>query len=350
MLKRIALVLALALALPAGPLPAPAAASGARHDFDWNLGTWKTRIKRLMRPLHASNDWASYQGVVTVRPLLGGAANVEEVQAAQSDGPGRIAIIDVRTFDPQSQQWIENQASPGSGTLDVPNAVGAFSGGRGVFFDAETFENRTVLMRQAFFDITPASYSFEQAFSSDGGRTWEPNFRANLERLSSSAATEGAGIAQLSHDFDFNYGTWRTHIKYLRGSLAKPAWGTQSGTVTLRNLLKGRAMLEEISVGGSDGFAGLTLYLFDSQSHEWSQIYADSSDGTFGPPMTGRFSNGRAELFGQGTLGHATVLQRGVWSNVTPGAHRFEIDVSTDAGTSWHPVFVAALTRIGPGA
>ena len=161
--------------------------------------------------------------------------------------------------------------------------------------------------------------------------------------------SEGAGTAAISHDFDFNYGTWQTNIKYRRGSGNTPAWGKQTGTATLRKLWNGRALLEELSVGGADGFSGVTLYLYDPQTHEWSQTYADTSDGTFEPSMVGRFSHGRGELVAQASYGGKMALQRGVWSDISANAHHFEIDVSNDGGASWQPVFVAALTRIGPG-
>lgn len=346
MLKKVALAVALIVALPAGAAAPARAAAGINHDFDWNVGTWKTHIRRLLHPLSGSNAWASYEGVVTVRPLLGGAANVEEVEA---DGAGHLEFMAVRTFNPQSHQWILNQADGESGSLGQP-AYGAFDAGRGVFYDVEPFENKPVLVRQTFYDITPSSYAFEQAYSNDGGKSWEPNFRANLERTRSSAASEGAGTGALSHDFDFNYGTWRTNIRFLRGSLDAPSYGKQTGTVTLRKVWNGRGLLEEIVVPSSDGFAGLTLYLYDPRSREWSQTYADSSDGTFGAPMVGTFSHGRAELFAQDTFAHKMVLQRGVWSDISANAHHFEIDVSKDGGASWHPVFIASLTRIGPGA
>jgi hypothetical protein len=347
MLKRIAFTIALVLALPARmPAADDVASSKISHDFDWNFGTWRTHIRRLLHPLSGSTQWVAYDGVVTVRPLLGGAANVEEVEA---DGPNHIELLDVRTFDPRSHQWIENQAYGATNALGQP-AFGTFTNGRGVFYDVETFNGRTVLVRQTFFDIAPSSYAFEQAFSSDGGRTWEPNFRAHLVRTSAGAASEGAGTAALSHDFDFNYGTWRTQIKYRRDPGNAPAWGEQTGTVTLRKVWNGRGLLEEISVGGPGGFAGLTLYLYDPQTHEWSQTYADSSDGTFGPSMIGTFSHGRGKLFAQVAYGGKLVLQRGLWSDIRRDAHHFEIDVSDNGGTSWQPIFVAALTRIGPGA
>src|SRR5579863_5508883 len=88
-----------------------------RHDFDWNAGTWKTHIQRLLEPLSGSKTWVSYEGIVTVRPALGGLANVEEVEA---NGPSRIELVNVRTYDPQSRQWILNGANSRRGTLEQP--------------------------------------------------------------------------------------------------------------------------------------------------------------------------------------------------------------------------------------
>jgi hypothetical protein len=348
MAKKIGIVFLLVLFLPVATGAAASASTGdERHDFDWNFGTWKTHIKRLFHPLTGSNDWAAYEGVVTVRPALGGSANVEEIEA---DGPSHLEFLDVRIYDSQSRQWVENGSNGRTGTLGVPG-FGSFADGRGVFYDQEAFDGEMVLVRQTFFDITPVSYSYEQAFSDDGGRTWEPNLVAHLDRTSSGSASEGSAVvADTSHDFDFHYGTWQTHIKYLRQSAGDaPTWDAESGTVAVRRIWNGRALMEEINVGGKDGFSGLTLFLYDPVTRRWNQTYADSSGGTFEASMTGTFHDGRGELISQGSYGGKMVLQRGVWSNITANANDFEIDVSENGGVTWKPVFVAALTRIGPG-
>jgi hypothetical protein len=348
MAKKIGIVVLLVLFLPVATAAATLGSTGdERHDFDWNFGTWKTHIKRLAHPLTGSNDWVAYEGVVTVRPAFGGSANVEEIEV---DGPSHLELLDVRIYDPQSHQWIVNGSNSRTGTLEVPG-FGSFANGRGVFYDQEAFEGRMILVRQTFFDITPVSYSFEQAFSDDGARTWEPNFVAHLDRTSSGSASEASTfVADTSHDFDFHYGTWETHIKYLRQSSSDtPTWGEQSGTVAVRKIWSGRAVMEEINVGGKDGFSGLTLFLYDPLTRRWNQTYADSNVGTLEPSMTGTFHNGRGELMSHGLYGGKMVLQRGVWSNITANAHDFEVDVSQNGGLTWKPVFVAALTRIGPG-
>ena len=111
----------IALALAAPSPAAPASVSGS-HDFDWNFGTWKTHIKRLVHPLSGATNWVAYEGTVAVRPLLGGVANIETVDA---DGPSHIQLLAIRTYDPKSHQWIVNGAYRGSGSLGVP-AFGTF--------------------------------------------------------------------------------------------------------------------------------------------------------------------------------------------------------------------------------
>jgi len=60
--------------------------------------------------------------------------------------------------------------------------TGAFKDGRGEFFDRETLDGRVIDVRFVFSDITPTSFRFEQAFSGDGGKTWEVNWKATFTR------------------------------------------------------------------------------------------------------------------------------------------------------------------------
>jgi hypothetical protein len=312
----------------------------ARHDFDFNFGTWRTHITRIAHPLSGPQTWLTYDGTVTVRPIWSGAANVEEVEA---HGPGHLEFLNVRMYDPALHQWSLNGASSADGTLDEP-MYGSFSNGRGVFFDQETVDGRVVLVRQTFYDITPQSYAFEQAVSDDGGSTWRADFLAHLVRISATAPSEGSSsVADTSHDFDFNYGVWSTHISTPTGRL--------TGTVALRKVWSGRGYLEELKAGtGRQAFQGLTLYLYDPQTREWSQTYADRSDGSFERSMIGSFTNGRGVLVSYPSQNDGTMqCVREVWSNIQPNSHHFEIQYSSDGCATWHSVFVAQLQRIGPG-
>ena len=152
-----------------------------QRDFDFNIGSWKTHIRRLLHPLTGSNTWVELNGTVVVRKVWGGRASLEEIEA---DGPtGHFEGTTLFLYNPQSHQWSQTFASSDDGTLGQPS-IGEFKQGRGELFDQETFNGRTILVRGTWSDIKPNSHRFEQAFSDDGGKTWEPNFIANLTRES----------------------------------------------------------------------------------------------------------------------------------------------------------------------
>jgi hypothetical protein len=150
-----------------------------QHDFDFNIGAWNTHIKRLQHPLTGSNTWVELNGTVVVQKVWNGRAQLEEIEA---DGPtGHFEGLTLFLYNPQSHQWSQNFASSSGGTLSVPT-VGEFKDGRGEFFDQEPFNGRTILVRVVWSNISPNSHQFEQSFSADGGKTWEPNFVATLTR------------------------------------------------------------------------------------------------------------------------------------------------------------------------
>ena len=151
-----------------------------QHDFDFEIGLWKTQLRRLVRPLTVSTTWVEYEGTSKVSRVLDGRANLVELKVA---GPaGRIEGLSLRLYNPQSQQWTLNFANINDGTL-TPPTVGEFKDGRGEFFNQDTLNGRFILVRFIISDITPNSCRFEQAFSADGGKTWEVNWIAIDTRL-----------------------------------------------------------------------------------------------------------------------------------------------------------------------
>ncbi len=154
-----------------------------QHDFDFNLGTWNAQVKRLKNPLTGSRTWIELRGTVTVRKIWNGRAQMDEVEL---DGPdGHFQIMTLFLYNPGSRQWSESFANSGDGTLSVP-MLGEFKNGRGEFYSQETFKGRSILARQIWSDITADSHRLEQSFSTDGGKTWEPNYVATLTRAKPS--------------------------------------------------------------------------------------------------------------------------------------------------------------------
>jgi hypothetical protein len=158
---------------------ADASRNGSR-DFDFEIGTWKTQLKRRLRPLTGSNEWAEYDGTSIVTKVLGGKANLVELDVT---GPtGHIEGMSLRLYNPDARQWSLNFSNAASGTL-TPPVIGEFKNGRGEFYGADTLGGRAILVRFVIFDVTPNSAKFEQAFSNDGGKTWEVNWIAVDTRI-----------------------------------------------------------------------------------------------------------------------------------------------------------------------
>jgi hypothetical protein len=146
-----------------------------QHDFDFEIGTWKTSLWRLLHPLSGSTTWVEFQGTTVVRKVWNGRANLAELE---TDGPGsHLEILSLRLYNPQSHQWSLNSATSTAGNLSPP-MIGEFKNGRGEFFSRETLNDRAIYVRFVILDIAPDSCRFEQAFSDDGGKSWEVNWIA----------------------------------------------------------------------------------------------------------------------------------------------------------------------------
>lgn len=174
------------LCLPALAQPAQVAKAAApmprdgQHDFDFEIGTWKTHLKRLLHPLSGSNEWVEYEGITTVRKVWNGRANLVELTA---DGPaGHFEGLNLRLYNPQSRQWSLNFANSRGGTLGQPT-IGGFANGRGEFYDQEDFNGRAVFVRFVIIPQDPDTVRFEQSFSDDGGKSWELNWVATDTRV-----------------------------------------------------------------------------------------------------------------------------------------------------------------------
>jgi len=182
-IKHVLLAIALAaapLAAHAQPAAPPAAAvrDGSR-DFDFEFGDWTMQLKRLVKPLSGSKEWVEYQGSSVVHRIWGGGANVGEIDIK---GPaGRIQGMSVRVYNPASGQWGVSFASARGGQLGPP-MIGGFKDGRGEFYNQETFNDRAIFVRFIFSDITKSTFRLEQAFSDDGGKTWEANWLATFKK------------------------------------------------------------------------------------------------------------------------------------------------------------------------
>jgi len=165
-------------------VPKAGAAHDGRHDFDFEFGTWNTHLRRLRSPLSGSTEWVEYEGTTVVRKVLDGRANLVELEV---EGPaGRIEGLSLRLYNVEARQWTLNFANIADGLLTVP-VVGKFRGDHGEFYAQDTFKGRAILVRFLIDPVGTDAYRFEQAFSADGGKSWEVNWIATDTRRADPA-------------------------------------------------------------------------------------------------------------------------------------------------------------------
>ena len=150
-----------------------------RNDFDFLIGTWKVYHHRLKERLKGSSTWEEFEGDTTVRKILNGLGNMDENIIHRQTGA--VHAITLRLFDPKSNEWSLYWAADLTGTLEVP-MIGGFKNGVGEFYAQEVFEGRHIFSRFIWSEIASASCKWEQAFSTDGGKTWETNWVMNFQR------------------------------------------------------------------------------------------------------------------------------------------------------------------------
>jgi hypothetical protein len=329
-----------------------AALRDGQHDFDFNFGAWKTHISRLAHPLSGSTTWTKMEGTVAVRKIWDGRAQIEEVEA---DGPaGHFEGLGLFLYNPQSHQWSMNFANSNDGVISVPS-VGEFKNGRGEFFDQEPFNGRTIFVRQVWSDITPDSHRFEQSFSDDGGKTWEPNFVADVTRMKEAVNEERSqpggdarDVHDVQHDFDFAFGTWKEHTSRLQHPLTgSTSWIEMDGTSVVYKIWNGRANLTELESDGSNGHLELlALRLYNPQAHQWSLNFATSNVGILGmPPTIGEFKNGRGEFYDQEVINGKAIWVRFRIFLTGPDTAQSEQAFSDDGGKTWETNWINKYTR-----
>jgi hypothetical protein len=154
-----------------------------RHDFDFFIGTWRGHNRRLKQRLQGCTEWEEFPTTITNHTILGGLGSFEEVRLEREAGV-QLAIT-LRLFNPQTREWSIYWAVGGAGNGALTPMVGRFENGRGVFyaFEIEATTKKHVLVRFIWSRISANFAQWEQAFSEDGGVTWETNWVMEHSRV-----------------------------------------------------------------------------------------------------------------------------------------------------------------------
>jgi len=323
----------------------PASVQDGEHDFDFVIGTWKSHVRRLQKPMTGSTSWIEGDATVSVRKIWNGRGDLEEIELTTP--AGHLEGLTLRLYDPQARQWRLYWANASQGVLTSPVSIGEFRDGRGEFYDQETLDGKIIFVRHRFSEITPKSYHFEQAFSADRGQTWEANWIADVTRTSDEPTAPSLSAEDRNRDFDFNIGHWDVEVKRLTNPLSGNSnWTDWKGTGEVAPVWNGRASVADFELDGPTGhLQGVGLRLYNPEAKQWTISWANSRDGAIGVPVVGQFKDGHGEFIDLEQFNGRQIFVRNEFSKITPDSCYFEQAFSGDNGRTWEPNWMMTFKR-----
>src|SRR5436189_5451369 len=150
------------------------------HDFDFLIGNWKAHVRRLPDRLVGSTTWVEYDGISNHKKILDTNANFEEFEVDNPQKHLHIKGQTLRLYNPDSHQWSIYTLDLDKGALNLPPAVGQFSGNRGEFCDQAQYKGSSILVSSVWFKMSPNSTCLCQAFSPAAGNRWKTEWRREV--------------------------------------------------------------------------------------------------------------------------------------------------------------------------
>jgi hypothetical protein len=208
-------------------------------DFDFLVGRWDITHHRLLKPLTGSTEWDEFPATTVARTFFDGAVSIDEISAPAREFSG----LSLRLFSPQTQEWTVYWVNSTTGKLQPP-VHGRWIDGVSRLFGDDEHDGQPVRATYQWSDITDNTARWEQAFSTDGGQTWETNWVMDFVRTSHTpdGPPEDGFLPKLTDGFDFLPGRWSIRNRTLKSRLA----GRPSGTSSRR-----RALPSATSTAGS---------------------------------------------------------------------------------------------------
>jgi hypothetical protein len=163
-----------------GALIIHASPTSSAHDFDYLVGNWKLRNRKLESRLTHSTKWIPFESRVEMHQILDGLGNIDKYTDQAGGKP--YEGVAVRLFDPKTRLWSIYWADGSRGSFDPP-MVGSFENKVGHFFARDTYKGRKIIAVFRWDVRNPSLPIWSQAFSTDEGKTWEWNSINVSERV-----------------------------------------------------------------------------------------------------------------------------------------------------------------------
>lgn len=156
-----------------------------QHDFDFYVGKWRVHNRRLLHPLTGPKQWVEFDGTAVAQKMWDGRANVDELEADGANG--HLEGMTVRLYNADTHEWSIFSSDGRAGAFSAPAGIGHFVNGRGEFYEREKFGSRPVFVRVVWEVLSAKQYHWEQAYSTDEGKTWETNWIIDSNRMEGPA-------------------------------------------------------------------------------------------------------------------------------------------------------------------
>lgn len=151
----------------AGALAIVPSATFSSHDFDYLVGKWSLKNRKLKSRLTGSTEWIDFTSRVEMHQILHGLGNIDKYTESSMGKP--YEGVALRLFDPATRLWSIYWADGNSGKLDPP-VVGSFENKVGHFFARDTYKGRSIIVVFRWDVRDPKFPIWSQAFSTDEGR------------------------------------------------------------------------------------------------------------------------------------------------------------------------------------
>src|SRR5688572_9468594 len=160
---------------PDKKLAITASKNSSKQDFDFLVGGWKIRNRKLKEPLAGRDEWDEFDATQNCRPILQGLGDLD-IFFAEFDGKPFEGFT-LRLFDPQTRLWTIYWADSKAAKLDG-GKVGSFDGDIGEFFARDVIASMNIIVKFHWDKRNPEAPIWSAAFSVDEGKTWEWNWYA----------------------------------------------------------------------------------------------------------------------------------------------------------------------------
>jgi hypothetical protein len=336
---------ACALGTPGLAAADAAAEAGHEQDWQWLVGNWDVYHERLRDRLVGSTTWDKFGGKCNSWPTLGGLGNVDDCLLYLPAGTYRAFAP--RAFDPATNQWniwwLDGRMAS---QLDPP-VRGGFKGSEGEFQGADVHKGTPVTVRFRWHETNSPRPWWDQSFSTDGGRSWETNWRNYFTRTQAKPAPlaldPGEAVHEAASDWAFLAGNWKVHNQRLKGG----RWEKFASTLRNHPVMAGLGNVGDNLFEAPGGtYRGVSLRAYDTQAKLWRSWWLDGRrPSEIGPAVAGRFDQGTGTLIGDDVIAGEKVQVRSQWSKITKTSAHWEQALSRD-GQRWETNWVADLERV----